>query len=156
MKKLVPFVLALCLIFLGCGKKSEQKADETKTESPALSQTGSGEGKMTITASGLQYEDLVVGTGKVAEAGQTVLVHYTGWLLDGTKFDSSVDRGDKFEFPLGAHRVIAGWDEGVAGMKEGGKRILIIPPELGYGSRDMGKIPPNSTLKFEVELFEVK
>lgn len=107
------------------------------------------------TASGLQYWDLTTGSGAVAEPGKIVQVHYTGWLADGTKFDSSVDRGQPFEFPLGAGRVIKGWDEGVAGMKVGGKRQLHIPPNLGYGSRPMGPIPPNSSLIFDVELLGV-
>jgi peptidylprolyl isomerase len=112
--------------------------------------------EMTTTDSGLQYEDLVEGTGEAPQAGQTVRVHYTGWLLSGSKFDSSKDRGQPFEFELGAGRVIKGWDEGVATMKVGGKRVLVIPPHLGYGARGIGPIPPNSTLKFEVELLGVK
>jgi peptidylprolyl isomerase len=109
------------------------------------------------TDSGLEYEDLVVGTGATPAVGQIAVVHYTGWLTDGTKFDSSVDRGKPFEFPLGQGRVIKGWDEGVAGMKTGGKRKLYIPPALGYGDHGAGKlIPPNATLVFEVELLEVK
>ena len=101
----------------------------------------------------LQIEDLVVGTGEEAKNGQNVSVHYTGWLTDGTKFDSSVDRGRPFSFPLGGGRVIKGWDVGVAGMKIGGKRKLTIPPEMGYGARGAaGVIPPYSTLVFEVEL----
>lgn len=108
-------------------------------------------------AEDLKITDLKVGDGAEAVAGQTVTVHYTGWLMDGTKFDSSVDRGEPFSFPLGAGRVIRGWDEGVAGMKVGGKRELIIPPHMGYGSRGAGGvIPPNATLKFEVELLGVK
>jgi peptidylprolyl isomerase len=105
------------------------------------------------TESGLQYIDLVEGTGAAPEKGQTVSVHYTGTLQDGTKFDSSRDRGQPFEFPLGAGRVIKGWDEGIASMKIGGQRQLIIPPDLGYGSRGAGGvIPPNATLLFDVEL----
>ena len=112
---------------------------------------------MITTASGLQYQDLVVGDGQEAKAGDAVNVHYTGWLEDGTKFDSSVDRGQPFEFQLGAGRVIQGWDEGVAGMKVGGKRKLTIPPELGYGASGAGDvIPPNATLIFEVELLEIR
>jgi FKBP-type peptidyl-prolyl cis-trans isomerase len=104
----------------------------------------------------LIIEDLVVGTGDTATAGQTVVVHYTGWLTDGTKFDSSKDRNDPFEFHLGGRQVIAGWDEGVQGMKVGGTRKLTIPPELGYGARGAGGvIPPNATLVFEVELLAI-
>lgn len=105
------------------------------------------------TASGLIIDDIVTGNGAEAAAGQTVTVHYTGWLTDGSKFDSSKDRGDPFEFPLGAGHVIRGWDEGVQGMKIGGTRKLTIPPDLGYGARGAGGvIPPNATLVFEVEL----
>jgi FKBP-type peptidyl-prolyl cis-trans isomerase len=105
----------------------------------------------------LQIEELAPGTGPEATAGKTVSVHYTGWLTNGTKFDSSVDRGRPFNFRLGAGEVIKGWDQGVQGMKVGAKRKLTIPPELGYGSRGFpGAIPPNSTLVFEVELLGVK
>jgi FKBP-type peptidyl-prolyl cis-trans isomerase FkpA len=110
----------------------------------------------TTTPSGLVIDDIVVGEGAAAASGQKVTVHYTGWLTNGTKFDSSKDRNDPFEFPLGAGRVIKGWDEGVAGMKIGGKRKLTIPPALGYGARGAGGvIPPNATLVFEVELLGV-
>ena len=102
-------------------------------------------------------EDQIVGTGRTAEAGDTVTVHYTGWLADGTKFDSSVDRGQPFTFVLGQQQVIAGWDLGVAGMRVGGKRTLTIPPHLGYGDRGSGAvIPPGATLVFEVELLSVQ
>ena len=108
------------------------------------------------TASGLIVEDLVDGTGATAQSGQQVTVHYTGWLLDGAQFDSSRDRNDPFAFGLGARQVIAGWDEGVQGMKVGGTRRLTIPPQLGYGARGAGGvIPPNATLVFEVELLAV-
>ncbi len=107
--------------------------------------------------SGLKYVDRVVGTGDEAVAGKTVNVHYTGWLENGKQFDSSVDRGQPFSFPLGAGRVIKGWDEGVQGMKVGGKRKLTIPSDLGYGSRGAGGvIPPNATLIFDVELLGVR
>ena len=109
------------------------------------------------TPSGLKYLDQVVGTGEVAVAGKTVNVHYTGWLENGKKFDSSVDRGQAFSFPLGAGRVIKGWDEGVQGMKVGGKRKLTIPSNLGYGLQGAGGvIPPNATLIFDVELLGVR
>src|SRR4051812_44176116 len=112
---------------------------------------------MITTGSGLQYEDLAEGTGQEARAGDSVEVHYTGWLTDGSKFDSSLDRGRPFSFPLGAGRVIKGWDEGVAGMKVGGKRKLTIPPEMGYGARGFPPvIPANATLVFEVELLDVQ
>ncbi|MDE2600594.1 MAG: FKBP-type peptidyl-prolyl cis-trans isomerase [Rhodocyclaceae bacterium] len=109
------------------------------------------------TPSGLIIEELVEGSGATAAAGQTVSVHYTGWLTDGTKFDSSKDRNEPFEFPLGKGWVIRGWDEGVQGMKIGGTRKLTIPAELGYGARGAGGvIPPNATLVFEVELLELR
>lgn len=117
--------------------------------------------KTMTTPSGLKITDSKIGTGATPKPGQTCVMHYTGWLYEdgakGRKFDSSLDRGQPFEFPIGRQRVIAGWDEGVASMKVGGKRTLIIPPELGYGARGAGGvIPPNATLLFEVELLEVK
>jgi peptidylprolyl isomerase len=127
--------------------------------SPAASaQTG---GNLVTTATGLQVKDIKVGSGASPKSGQTCVMHYTGWLYvdgkKGKKFDSSVDRGEPFEFPIGQRRVISGWDEGVATMKVGGKRELIIPPALGYGERGAGGvIPPNATLIFEVELLDVK
>jgi peptidylprolyl isomerase len=118
-------------------------------------------GKTMTTPSGLQIIDTTVGTGATPKPGQTCVMHYTGWLYEdgkkGKKFDSSVDRNQPFEFPIGQHRVIGGWDEGVATMKVGGKRTLIIPPALGYGARGAGGvIPPNATLIFDVELLAVK
>ncbi len=118
-------------------------------------------GKTMTTSSGLQITDTTVGTGASPKAGQTCVMHYTGWLytngIKGKKFDSSVDRGEPFEFPIGRGRVIKGWDEGVASMKVGGKRTLIIPPALGYGDRGAGGvIPPNAVLMFDVELLAVK
>jgi len=118
-------------------------------------------GNTMTTASGLKITDSKVGTGATPKPGQTAVVHYTGWLYQdgakGKKFDSSVDRGQPFQFTLGAKQVIAGWDEGVAGMKVGGTRTLTIPPELGYGARGApGAIPPNATLIFDVELLQVQ
>jgi len=125
------------------------------TLSPATAQP------VTVMPSGLKIIDIKVGTGASPKTGQTCVMHYTGWLYEngakGKKFDSSLDSGHPFEFPIGMHRVIAGWDEGVATMKVGGKRTLIIPPELGYGARGAGGvIPPNATLIFDVELLGIK
>lgn len=114
-------------------------------------------GKPVTTSSGLEYWDITKGTGATATSGKHVRVHYTGWLTNGKAFDSSLDRGQPFEFVLGAGNVIKGWDEGVEGMKVGGKRQLRIPPQLGYGARGAGGvIPPNATLIFDVELLGVK
>lgn len=121
------------------------------------SESSASEGKEITTSSGLQYIDQVVGAGDTATAGQTVSVHYTGWLTNGKKFDSSVDRGQPFSFRLGVGQVIKGWDEGVQGMKIGGKRKLTIPSNLGYGARGAGGlIPPHATLVFDVELLGVQ
>jgi peptidylprolyl isomerase len=130
----------------------------TSMPTAAMAQTP---GKAMTTASGLQIIDTTVGTGATPTPGQICVVHYTGWLYEegkkGRKFDSSLDRNNPLEFPVGQRRVIAGWDEGVASMKVGGKRTLIIPPELGYGARGAGGvIPPNATLIFDVELLDVK
>jgi peptidylprolyl isomerase len=141
-----------------------QAAPETPaaTEIPAVPKAAAGPTPTTAdqvktTPSGLQYVDLVEGTGPSPAAGQTMVVHYTGWLTNGTKFDSSLDRGMPFQFALGQHAVIAGWDEGIAGMRVGGKRKLIVPPGLAYKDRGFpGLIPPNSTLVFEVELLGVR
>ena len=137
---------ALLVMLSGCGQSGPSSSpNEVKMDS------------YTTTASGLQYKDLEVGGGEAAAQGNTAVVHYTGWLLDGTKFDSSVDRGTPFEFVIGAGRVIRGWEEGVGSMNVGGKRELIIPPDLAYGDRGAGGvIPPGATLKFEVELLGLK
>ncbi len=140
-------VLAICVSLLAAGMVFAQSSSgPTKVE-----------GKPVTTVSGLKYWDIKVGDGPVAKPGMKVKVHYTGWLTNGKKFDSSLDRGQPFEFDLGKGMVIKGWDEGVSGMKVGGKRQLQIPPELGYGSRGAGGvIPPNATLIFDVELLGVK
>ena len=131
-------------------------ADSNQADASALGGPINAD-KTQVTASGLRITDLEVGTGAEASAGQTVVVHYRGTLEDGSQFDASYDRGTPFSFPLGAGRVIKGWDEGVQGMKVGGKRKLVIPSDLGYGARGAGGvIPPNATLIFEVELLEVK
>lgn len=147
---------AFALLMVGC--PPSQSANPNQSGSPAQSaQLENSSTTMTQTPSGLQYEDLTVGTGATPQAGQTVHVHYTGWLTDGKKFDSSVDRGQPFPFVLGQGAVIKGWDEGVATMQVGGKRKLTIPPALAYGDRGFpGAIPPNSTLVFDVELLEIK
>ena len=141
----------VAILGVACGSSSD-------SDSETDSNSGVNMADETITtASGLQIKTIVVGTGDKAEVGKTAVVHYTGWLLDGTKFDSSVDRGTPFEFPLGQGRVIKGWDEGVATMNIGGKVELIIPPDLGYGALGAGGvIPPNATLKFEVEFLDQK
>jgi FKBP-type peptidyl-prolyl cis-trans isomerase len=129
----------------GCGGGGKTSSGATKVTGPP-----------TTTASGLQYWDIKTGSGAMAVPGKTVKVHYTGWLTSGEKFDSSVDRGEPFSFVLGAGQVIKGWDEGVVGMKVGGKRQLKIPPDLGYGAQGAGNaIPPNATLIFDVELLDV-
>ena len=150
MRRYGSIALGVLLFLAACGPSG----GSTGGAAPAA-----GKGRsLETTASGLQYEDLVVGNGATPRPGQTAVVHYTGWLDNGTKFDSSVDRGRPFEFPLGQGQVIKGWDEGVATMRVGGKRRLVIPPELAYGSRGAGGgvIPPNARLTFEVELLDVK
>jgi FKBP-type peptidyl-prolyl cis-trans isomerase len=128
---------------------------------PLLGRVDAATNQVIEMPNGLKYTDTKTGDGATATSGNKVSVHYTGWLYNngakGAKFDSSVDRGQPFQFTLGAHQVIAGWDEGVAGMKVGGKRTLIIPPALGYGARGAGGvIPPNATLMFDVELLGVQ
>ena len=152
MVKYISFMLVLSMV--ACHKPYEKK-EKVVDQAKSTSET-SLVGKEIITSSGLTYVDEVVGSGKTPKTGDKVVVHYTGTLEDGTKFDSSVDRDRPFEFTLGIGRVIKGWDEGVASMQVGGKRKLIIPSDLGYGSRSMGTIPPNSILHFDLELIEIK
>lgn len=161
MKYLVISIALLIVVVMGVGfwgrsKKSTEK--EPVAEGPVSQEEVKKEvAKMPVeTKSGLKIEDLKVGIGAEAKAGNTILVHYTGTLVDGTKFDSSLDRGEPLSFTLGVGQVIKGWDEGVAGMKIGGKRKLTIPPELAYGARAIGSIPPNSTLIFEAELLGIR
>ena len=152
-------LLALCA---GC--KAESTANSTTEKTNSTQVTTKESTAMTANITELVKKDTVIGTGREAESGLNVTVHYTGWLYDpskedgkGKKFDSSVDRGDPFNFSLGAGQVIQGWDQGFAGMKIGGKRTLIIPAEMGYGARGAGgAIPPNATLIFDVELLGVK
>jgi peptidylprolyl isomerase len=134
---------------ISCGSDSPTEVD---TGTPP---TQVADADYTTTGSGLRYFDLVVGNGATPSTGQTVSVHYTGWLTNNVKFDSSVDRNQPFTFVLGTGRVIAGWDEGVATMKVGGKRQLVIPAPLAYGTTGSGAIPPNATLIFEVELLQI-
>ena len=151
MGKYLSIILVLALF--SCQKPSSEKENEV-TETQSTTVQVPAVDKEFTTPTGLKYIDEVIGTGRSPQTGDQVKVHYTGTLEDGTKFDSSRDRNQPFEFPLGIGRVIKGWDEGVATMKEGGKRKLIIPSELAYGSRNMGSIPPNSILFFDVELIE--
>jgi FKBP-type peptidyl-prolyl cis-trans isomerase len=143
-------VALFALILSACGGSGDaagEAGDKFAVDSAAL----------TAMPSGLRYQDLETGSGAEAAPGQVAVVHYTGWLTDGTKFDSSRDRGQPFSFPIGAGQVIAGWDQGVAGMKVGGRRKLVIPPDLGYGAGGSPPvIPPSATLVFDVELLEVQ
>lgn len=170
---IVLVVLLAAVSLAGCGKSEEPASTSTESEQPAAEEPAAEEpaeepaaepaeepaatGEKTEDVTELKIEDIKGGTGAEAVAGKNVTVHYTGWLTDGTKFDSSKDRGQPFVFPLGAGRVIAGWDQGVQGMKVGGTRKLTIPPALGYGAAGAGgSIPPNATLVFEVELLDVQ
>jgi len=153
MMRIVALVVALVLALVVCGCRAQQPETVTPEAESAVSE--SPEAAKEVDAVDAARK-LGAPTENEVKAGQTVSVHYTGWLVDGSKFDSSVDRGQPFEFPLGGGSVIKGWDEGVAGMKIGGVRKLIIPSDLGYGSRGAGLIPPNSTLIFEVELLGMK
>jgi len=170
-RKVIPWMVALALV--ACGRGGGEGGDagpaegggEVASEVPAPApiateyapELGVDLPAMEGTASGLRYVVVEDGSGEVAEPGDHVVVHYTGWLPSGKKFDSSRDREEPFSFPLGAGRVIAGWDEGVAGMAVGEKRKLVIPPDLGYGAAGAGTvIPPDATLVFDVELLEIR
>jgi len=164
LSKLLLFITTLCFLFTlsacsGCQEegKTKEVATQTPGENPDDATDENTETPESTDITELQIEEIVVGDGALAENNKKVSVHYTGTLMDGTKFDSSVDRGQPFEFVLGTGAVIQGWDKGVLGMKVGGKRILTIPSELAYGERGAGGvIPPNADLKFDVELLEVK
>jgi peptidylprolyl isomerase len=150
-KYLILFLLTAFALIPACTQNEQKPA-------PAAVQTVGGQsgGKLVKTPSGLQYEDLVPGSGDSPKQGKKVTVHYTGWLTDGTKFDSSVDRNEPFTFVIGTGQVIPGWDEGVMTMKIGGKRKLVVPAALGYGASGAGGvIPPNATLVFEVILLDI-
>lgn len=173
MKNIIIYIIVIAVVATGAWlftQKGSQISNRDLYASPSPSAQSSGSpiaspistpvnttkpSAMKTTASGLQYQDVVVGTGATAKAGDMVSVHYLGTFTNGTKFDSSYDRGQTFQFKLGAGGVIKGWDEGVAGMKVGGKRKLVIPPSLGYGPQDYGPIPGNSTLLFDVELVSI-
>jgi peptidylprolyl isomerase/FKBP-type peptidyl-prolyl cis-trans isomerase FkpA len=160
MKKFLPLFLIMTLVFglvlVGCSSKKADEGDKTNVPAKSPDRPTESSIPTTTTESGLQIQDLVEGTGATAETGKTVAMHYTGWLLDGTKFDNSIDRGKPYTITLGAHKVIKGWEEGIVGMKVGGERKLTIPPELAYGEAGRGPIPPNSTLVFELYLMSVK
>ncbi len=156
-KTMLAAALASTFLLAALAAPAPARAEEAK----AKDKTDAKEKKMTKTDSGLEYRDTKEGDGAKPEKGQTCVMHYTGWLWEdgkkGKKFDSSHDHGEPFEFPIGKKKVIGGWDEGVLSMKTGGKRELLIPPDLGYGKRGYpGAIPPNATLFFEVELLKVK
>lgn len=155
---IVVALLAVSALAAGCGEKTTDQesasegtpAEEATTPQESTAATSTGD------VTELVIEDITVGTGAEAKSGDTITVHYTGWLTDGTKFDSSVDAGQPFQFPLGQGYVIQGWDEGIVGMKVGGVRKLTIPPEMGYGAQGAGGvIPPNATLIFQVELISI-
>ena len=154
-------VVASLVLIVACGGNEEKTTTPSVTANATAAQTGGGpppvSAQPTVTASGLKIIEIKVGTGDEAQKGQTVSVHYTGWLADGTKFDSSLDRGQPLSFVLGAGQMIPGFDEGVAGMKVGGERRLILPPGLAYGAQGRPpKIPANSELTFDVQLVSVE
>lgn len=157
-KILICFLMLAAALIFACSQKETAPTDVKKDGENAMDKAAAVQsGKMVKTPSGLQYEDMVAGSGASPSPGKKVTVHYTGWLTDGKKFDSSVDRNEPFVFQIGAGQVIPGWDEGVMSMKIGGKRKLIIPSNLGYGAAGAGGvIPPNATLVFEVILLDIR
>lgn len=158
MRNVEKYLLVLFLVFAAMIPACSQREPDKQAGQQELQKPAPAAGVKTVkTQSGLQYEDLIPGSGASPEPGKKVTVHYTGWLTDGTKFDSSVDRNEPLTFVIGAGQVIPGWDEGLMGMKIGGKRKLIIPPSLGYGAAGAGGvIPPNATLVFEVILLDIR
>jgi FKBP-type peptidyl-prolyl cis-trans isomerase len=155
-KRLSAFLIVCAMAVSGCGGDS---TTETLGLGPDLNSTAPrtvADSDFTTSPTGLKFHDFVAGTGDEASFGLIATVHYTGWLTNGSKFDSSLDRNDPFAFRVGVGGVIRGWDEGVAGMRVGGKRQLVIPPALAYGASGTGSIPPNSTLVFEIELLRVE
>lgn len=156
-KYLILFLLVAFALIPACTQNESRKQEEQKPQQSAAQRPDLKLGEKAIkTKSGLQYEDMVPGSGASPQPGKKVTVHYTGWLTDGTKFDSSVDRNEPFQFVIGTGQVIPGWDEGVMSMKIGGKRKLVIPAALGYGSAGAGgAIPPDATLVFEVILLDI-
>lgn len=157
-KLIVALLLLAAVAIPACTQKEgKQPADQKVETAPAAGTPAPAAGQTVTTPSGLKYLDLVVGSGSAPVPGKMVSVHYTGWLENGTKFESSHDTGRPIDFTIGAGQVIPGWDEGVMTMKVGGKRKLTIPPQLGYGAAGAGdKIPPNATLVFEVELMDAQ
>ena len=156
-KFLICFLMLAATLIFACSQKGEESPEIKKGGDIMAKSAGNEAEKMIKTLSGLQYEDIVAGSGDSPAPGRKVTVHYTGWLIDGKKFDSSLDRNEPFVFQIGRGEVIPGWDEGVMTMKIGGKRKLIIPANLGYGSAGAGGvIPPNATLVFEVILLDIR
>jgi FKBP-type peptidyl-prolyl cis-trans isomerase len=157
-RAIIGIIIFLVVAFIGYFVYKDYSAkNQAATSTGTLDATPPAPSASAVTtASGLIYEDLQVGDGATAKTGDAVSVNYTGWLEDGTKFDSSLDRGQTFDFTVGAGGVIPGWDEGVVGMNVNGIRLLVIPPELAYGASGSGSIPPNATLTFEVQLVAIK
>ena len=144
------------IVLAGCASTGGSRTTASDSAATSVSVGATTGPKEITTASGLKYQDLKIGDGQLAERGMVVSVHYTGWMPDGTKLDSSLDRGTPYDFQLGVSQVIQGWHEGIAGMRVGGKRKLTIPSSLAYGERGRPPVPPNATLVFDVELVAIK